>query len=53
VVPHLGYVSGQPMESGMDEQTKHEIVVIAWSTLAVIPVVASVGFLVVSGIVAW
>jgi hypothetical protein len=37
----------------MDQQTKHEIVVIAWSTLAAIPVVASVSFLVVSGIVAW
>jgi hypothetical protein len=37
----------------MDDQTKREIIVIAWSTLAAIPVVASVGFIVVSGIVAW
>ena len=37
----------------MDNQTKHEIVVIAFSTLAAIPVIASVGFLVVSGIVSW
>jgi hypothetical protein len=53
VMPTLGYLSGQSTEVGMDDQTRHEIVVIALSTLAAIPVVASVGFLVASGIVAW
>jgi len=37
----------------MDDQTKHEIWVVTLGTLAAVPVVASVAFLVVSGIVAW
>ncbi len=37
----------------MDEQTKHEIIVITLSTLAAVPVVAGLGFVVMSGIVAW
>jgi len=41
------------MESHMDPQTKHEIKVLALSTLAAIPVAASIGFVVVSGLVAW
>ena len=35
----------------MDNETKHEIWVLAWSTLAAVPVIASLGFAVVSGIV--
>jgi hypothetical protein len=41
------------MESQMDPQTKHEIKVLALSTLATIPVAAGIGFVVVSGLVAW
>jgi hypothetical protein len=41
------------MESQMDPQTKHEIKVLALSTLATIPIAASIGFVVVSGLVAW
>ncbi len=37
----------------MDEQTRHEIVVITLSTLAAAPVVAGLGFIALSGIVAW
>ena len=35
----------------MDDQTKHEIWVLTLSTLAAVPVAASVGFAVVSGLV--
>jgi hypothetical protein len=45
--------STDPVESQMDPQTKHEIKVLALSTLAAIPVAASIGFVVVSGLVAW
>jgi hypothetical protein len=41
------------MESRMDPQTKHEIKLLALSTLAAIPVAAGIGFVVVSGLVAW
>jgi len=37
----------------MRQQTKREMVMIALSTLAAMPVVAGLGFVVVSGIVAW
>jgi hypothetical protein len=37
----------------MDKDTKHEITVIALSTLAAIPVVGSFGFVVVAGLLAW
>jgi hypothetical protein len=37
----------------MDKQTKHEIVVLALSTLTAVPVMTALGFVVVSGIVAW
>ena len=37
----------------MDPHTKHEIKVLALSTLATIPLAASIGFMVVSGLVAW
>jgi len=37
----------------MDHQTKHEIFVLTLSTLAAIPVVTGLGFVIVSGIVAW
>lgn len=41
------------MEGQMDSQTKHEIKVLALSTLATIPIAASIGFVIVSGLVAW
>jgi hypothetical protein len=37
----------------MDKDTKHEVAVIALSTLAVIPIVGSLGFVVVAGLLAW
>jgi hypothetical protein len=37
----------------MDSQTKHEIKVLALSTLAAIPIAAGIGFVIVSGLVAW
>jgi len=43
----------QLRESAMDPQTKHEIKVLALSTLGAIPVAASIGFVLVSGLVAW
>jgi hypothetical protein len=36
----------------MDQHTKHEIKILALSTLAAIPVAASIGFVVVSSLVA-
>jgi hypothetical protein len=41
------------MERHMDSHTKHEIKVLALTTLAAIPVAAGIGFVVVSGLVAW
>jgi hypothetical protein len=51
----LGFVLSGTLqrETEMDKQTKHEIVVIALSTLAAVPVLSGLGFVVVSGIVAW
>jgi hypothetical protein len=40
-------------EFNMDQDTKHEIVVLALSTLAAIPVVTGVGLAIVVGILAW
>ena len=37
----------------MDQDTKHEIVVLALGTLAAIPVVTGVGLALVAGILAW
>lgn len=37
----------------MDKDTKHEIAVIAVTTLAAIPVLGSFGFAVVVGLLAW
>jgi hypothetical protein len=37
----------------MDQDTKHEIVVLTLGTLAAIPVVTSIGLAVVMGLVAW
>ena len=37
----------------MDQETKHEIVVLTLGTLAAIPVVTSIGLAVVTGILAW
>jgi hypothetical protein len=40
-------------EFDMDQETKHEIVVLALSTLAAVPVVTGVGLAIVAGILAW
>src|SRR5579871_3046748 len=40
-------------ERDMDQDTKHEIVVLALSTLAAVPVVTGVGLAIVTGILAW
>ena len=37
----------------MDQDTKHEIVVLTLSTLAAVPVVAGLGLAIVTGILAW
>jgi len=37
----------------MDKDTKHEIIAIAASTRAVIPVVGGLGFAVLAGLLAW
>jgi hypothetical protein len=37
----------------MDQDTKHEIVVLTLGTLAAIPVVTGVGLALVAGILAW
>ena len=37
----------------MDQDTKHEIVVLALGTLVAIPVVTGVGLALVAGILAW
>ena len=50
--PGVG-ASTDSMEGQMDSQTKHEIKVLALSTLATIPIAASIGFVIVSGLVAW
>jgi hypothetical protein len=43
----------QQMEVAMDQDTKHEIVVLALSTLAAIPVVTVAGLAIVTGVLAW
>lgn len=52
------FPSSQSTESRMDEHTEsrmddHEVWVIALSTLAAIPVVTGLGFIVATGLVAW
>lgn len=37
----------------MDKDTKHEIVVLTLSTLAVVPAVTGIGLAIVVGILAW
>jgi preprotein translocase subunit Sss1 len=37
----------------MDDQSKHEIMVLALSTLAGVPVIGAIGFAVVTGILAF
>lgn len=37
----------------MDQETRHEIVVLSLSTLAALPVVTVLGLAVVTGIMAW
>jgi hypothetical protein len=37
----------------MDKQTKHEIAVLALSTLAALPLVGSLGFVIMAGLLAW
>jgi hypothetical protein len=41
------------MESDMDRDTRHEIVVLTLGTLAAIPVVTGIGLAVVIGLLAW
>jgi hypothetical protein len=41
------------MELQMDQNTKHEIVVLTLGTLAAIPVVTGVGLAIVAGVLAW
>ncbi len=43
----------QQMEVAMDQDTKHQIVVLALSTLAAIPVVTVAGLAIVTGVLAW
>jgi hypothetical protein len=40
-------------ERNMDQETKHEIVVLTLGTLAAIPVVTGIGLVVVTGLLAW
>ena len=37
----------------MDQQTRHEIMVLALGTLAALPVVTGVGLAIVAGILTW
>jgi len=37
----------------MDQETRHEIVVLSLSTLAALPVVTALGLAVVTGIMTW
>jgi hypothetical protein len=41
------------MEFKMDQDTKHEVVVLTLTTLAALPVVTGVGLALVVGILAW
>lgn len=41
------------VEFDMDQDTKHEIVVLTLSTLAAVPIVTGVGLAIVAGILAW
>jgi hypothetical protein len=41
------------MELQMDQNTKHEIVVLTLGTLAAIPVVTGIGLAIVAGVLAW
>ena len=40
-------------ERDIDQETKHEIAVLTLGTLAAIPVVTSIGLVVVTGLLAW
>jgi hypothetical protein len=37
----------------MDQETRHEIVVLTLGTLAALPIVTSIGLAVVAGLLAW
>jgi hypothetical protein len=41
------------MEPDMDQETKHEITVLALSTLAALPVVTGIGLAILAGALAW
>jgi hypothetical protein len=41
------------MELQMDQNTKHEIVVLTLGTLAAIPVITGLGLAIVAGVLAW
>lgn len=48
-----GVVLQRNGERNMDQDTKHEIVVLTLGTLAAIPVVTGIGLVVVTGLLAW
>jgi hypothetical protein len=41
------------MEPDMDKETRHEITVLALSTLAALPLVTGIGLAIVAGALAW
>lgn len=41
------------MEQNMDNDTKHEIVVLTLGTIAALPVVTGIGLALVTGLLAW
>ncbi len=41
------------MERNMDNDTKHEIVVLTLGTIAALPVVTGIGLALVTGLLAW
>lgn len=49
----VGRCAFKRVELDMDQDTKHEIVVLTLGTLAAIPVVTSIGLAVAMGLVAW
>jgi hypothetical protein len=48
--PNVGF---RQMEPDMDKETRHEITVLALSTLAALPLVTGIGLAIVAGALAW
>jgi len=46
-------LASKRMELEMDQDTKHEIVVLTLGTLAALPVVTGIGLAIVAGVLAW